>query len=201
MTASTKNNSTSQRIDAATAFARQHDSNPRHALQVTQNALALFDALHALHGLGRWEREILEAAALLHDIGYQVRPNQHHKGSRDLILESGLSGFSQEELMVIACVARYHRGADPRPDHKVFRGLDADRRAVVCRLAAILRIGDGLDRSHANSLRSLHAEQMDNVIRIRVIQQRPTPLDIAAGSEKKALFEEIFGLSVEILAE
>ena len=111
-------------------------------LQVAENSLGLFDVTRALHGLGDWERVLLHAAALMHDTGYENRPDQHHKGSRDLILESGLDEFSVRELMMIACVARYHRKAVPHPKHGVYQELDEADRGVVERLSALIRIGD-----------------------------------------------------------
>ncbi|NIA15623.1 MAG: HD domain-containing protein [Nitrospiraceae bacterium] len=188
-------------IQTALAFAEEHDPDLDHAVQVAENSLALFDATRGLHGLGDWERMLLHAAALMHDVGYENRPDKHHKGSRDLILESGLDEFSPRELMMIACVARYHRKAEPLPGHSVYRDLDETDRAVVERLAALIRIGDGLDRTHAGAMQGVRVERTGAGICFHLKQRRYNETDIWGGMRKRGLFERVFGLAVEIVAE
>ena len=186
------------RIVAAKALAETHDPDPAHAFQVSKNSLVLFDALRGLHGLGDRERVLLHAAALMHDTGYENRPFQHHKGSRDLILASALEGFSPKERVIIACVARYHRKAGPAPSHKVYCDLDEASRVVVNKLAALLRVADGLDRSHAESAESLKVMHARGTIRLKVRQRTPNPVDLATGTRKADLFEAVFGMKIEI---
>ena len=188
-------------VAAAEAFARNHDQEFDHALQVSGNSLALFDATCDLHGLSDRDRVLLEAAALMHDTGYENRPWQHHKGSRDLILGSKLKGFSGPELKMIACVARYHRKAPPDPSHKVYRDLDPAAQSTVTRKAALLRVADGLDRSHVDTAESLRVERHRDRLRLFVKQRHSNPMDIWGGTRKKSLFEEAFGVKLEIEAE
>jgi exopolyphosphatase/guanosine-5'-triphosphate,3'-diphosphate pyrophosphatase len=191
-------NANDSSIAAAQRFAETHDPDPAHAFQVTKNSLVLFDALRGLHGLGDRERVLLHAAALMHDTGYETTPLQHHKRSRDLILASKLEGFSPKELAIIACVARYHRKAGPEPSHKVYRNLDKASRLVVNKLAALLRVADGLDRSHAESAESLKVTNVGGAIRVKVKQRTPNPIDLAAGARKADLFEAVFGVKLVI---
>ncbi len=151
--------------------------------------------------MGGRERRLLHAAALLHDIGHTISVFQHHKHARDLILQEDLPGFSDEERRMIACVARYHRKAHPQPTHKIYRDLSGGDQETVARLAALLRIGDGLDRSHGASTRSLRVMRTACSLRIYVSQRRPNDIDIWGANRKRQLFEDIFGLEVEIIAE
>ena len=187
-------------VAAAERLARDNGAEPRHAAQVRRNSVMLFDALRGIHGLGAAERRVLEAAALMHDAGYSLRPKKtHHKGSRDLVMASALEGFSDTERRMIACVARYHRKAHPNPRHKVYNELKAPERAVVRKLAAILRIADGLDRGRCDSLHGVAIEHSQEKVRILVEQHPPSPVDIWGGMRKRVLFEEVFGVELELL--
>ncbi len=115
-------------------FARRHAWDEPHCSQVTALALSLFDQTRALHGLGPAERDLLEWAALLHDVGYAVAQSSHHKHSLYLIRNADLEGFSPRELAVVANVARYHRKALPADHHDDYMALDEAERELVLRL-------------------------------------------------------------------
>src|SRR4029450_3766286 len=129
-------------------FARRHAWDEAHARQVTTLALSLFDQTSALHGLGPAERGILEAAGLLLDVGFAVSQSAHHKHSLYLIRNADLDGFSARERDLVANIARYHRQALPADRHTESMALDYDDRTLVRRLAALLRLADGLDADH-----------------------------------------------------
>lgn len=186
-------------IRAAERFMHEHDPEPEHALQVHRLSMDLFDALRGIHGLGDIEKRLLAAAALMHDTGFSVDVQRHHKHARDLILEANIEGFSASERRVVACIARYHRKAHPKPIHKAYRDLKNEDRDVVNRLAALLRIADGLDRSHAANTENVRTERRGNVIRLHVKQRRPNSVDLWGAERKKQLFEEVFGLGLEIV--
>ncbi|MBN2309796.1 MAG: HD domain-containing protein [Candidatus Hydrogenedentes bacterium] len=186
---------------AVEELARAIDPEPEHAFQVCALSLALFDATQPVHGVGAAGRRRLAAAALLHDTGWTNNPGAHHKGSRDVILGARLDGFSAVERRMIACVARYHRKAHPAPGHKVYGDLRGDEQAEVCRLASILRIADGLDRSHCGGTRVARVARRGGVFRLYVEQARPSPADLFGGMRKRGLFEETFGVRVDIVAE
>lgn len=126
-----------------------------HAQQVTKLALQLFDQFQARHHLGAREREWLEYASLLHDIGTHISYERHHKHSYYLIKNGDLRGFEPIEIDVIALVARYHRQATPRRSHEGFAPLSNRLRQTVKLLGAFLRLAEGLDRSHAQVIRGL----------------------------------------------
>jgi exopolyphosphatase/guanosine-5'-triphosphate,3'-diphosphate pyrophosphatase len=123
-----------------------------HAQQVAKLALSIFDQTRSVHGLGDREREWLEYAALLHDIGVHISYDRHHRHSYYLIKNGGLRGFDPQEIEIIALLARYHRQATPKKSHEGFGDLNGRLRATVRVLSAIVRLAEGLDRSHAQAL-------------------------------------------------
>lgn len=188
-------------LSSAFAYACAHDPEPAHAVQVCRVSLYLFDCTQALHAMGEHERRLLAAAALLHDIGWPVRPDAHHKGSRDLILAAELPGVPDEEKRVLACIARYHRKAHPDGKHKVYRDLDAESQRTVTRLAAILRIADGLDRSHCAAAEGLRAEYLGDTVRVHVVQREANATDLWGAARKQQLFEEEFRVTLTLVPE
>jgi exopolyphosphatase/guanosine-5'-triphosphate,3'-diphosphate pyrophosphatase len=139
---------------------------PDHAGQVARLSLALFDATRLRHGLGAREREWLEYAALLHDIGTHISYDAHHKHSQYLIRYGGLRGFDPDEIEIIGLVARYHRQAEPRKSHEGYGHLSRPRRRTVKWLSAIVRLAEGLDRSHGQVVRELRLRTTRNGVRI-----------------------------------
>src|SRR5262245_35406359 len=125
-------------------LARRCHAPEVHSLHVASLALRLFDQTKALHRLGNTEREWLEYAAILHDIGYLISERQHHKHAYYLITHSDLGGLSVDEVQIVAHVARYHRRALPQTKHEEFDELTLKQQRVVRTLSALLRIADGL---------------------------------------------------------
>ena len=188
-----------KRIEVAQAFARKHDPDPQHAGQVRKLSLLLFDALSDLHQLGKSERVLLQATAMMHDVGYDVRPDNHQKGSRDLIAASKLEGFSVRQLAIMACIARYHGKRKPKPEDKLYRDLPEKSQRVVDRLAAILRIADALDCSHIRSAEMLLVERLPKVVRIVVMQRTRNDSDLEAAKQKGDWFEQVFDVNLQIV--
>ncbi|MEO6224218.1 MAG: Ppx/GppA phosphatase family protein [Vicinamibacterales bacterium] len=140
----------------------------RHAGQVARLSLSVFDATQAQHGLGAQEREWLEYAALLHDIGGQISYEGHHKHSQYLIRHGELRGFEPDEITAISLVARYHRQSTPKKSHEDFGALPAPRRRVVKVLAAILRLAEGLDRSHTQVIGAIEVVNAADGLLVRL---------------------------------
>jgi len=165
-----------------------------HAAQVARLAVRLFDLTAPVHDLGPREREWLEHAALLHDVGYSIHFSRHHKHSLYLISSAGLDAFDPREIDVVAHVARYHRGAAPKRRHESFAALEPWQQRAVRRLAALLRVANALDRTHAARVVELHASLIK---RRRVVVEVLSPFDVAleldAARHRADLFEEVFG--------
>lgn len=133
----------------------RHKFDQGHALQVTALALKIFDGLNDEHGLTSRERLYLQCGGLLHDVAFAQSPDKHHKASRDVVLEAAELPLSRRERIVVGLLARYHRGSLPEKSHRYYGSLSARDRDIVDKLAGILRVADGLDRSHRARVRDV----------------------------------------------
>ncbi|MGB4582010.1 MAG: Ppx/GppA phosphatase family protein [Coriobacteriia bacterium] len=175
------------RMRSVREFGRQCRHDVAHAEQVCRLALQLFDELRELLGLADADRPLLEAAALLHDVGYHISYEQHHKHSYHLISHAALPGFGADERRIIAAVARYHSGSLPKTKHEAMQGLDTDDRRRVSRLAALLRTADGLDRSHGQRVSEVRASLRDGQVTLTISGRAPLDIEMYAGERKADL--------------
>lgn len=157
-----------------------------HAAQVARLSLSLFDATQADHELGPREREWLEFAALLHDIGIHISYERHHKHSQYLIQHGDLRGFEPDEIMLMSLVARYHRQATPRKSHSDFGRLSPDRRRTVRLLGAMLRLAEGLDRSHTQVVGGIEVKETAEGLRVRLRTGDDPELELWAAQRQAA---------------
>ena len=156
-------------------------------------ALSLFDQTHALHQLTALEREWLEHAALLHDLGLSVAYARHHHHSHYLIRHGDLKGFTQDEVEVIALVARYHRKAPPDSSHEAFRALDPWKKPVVEKLSALLRVADSLDRTHRALVNRVRVTLRGKKAHLTLGTRSACDLELWSLKKKGRLFEKVFG--------
>jgi exopolyphosphatase/guanosine-5'-triphosphate,3'-diphosphate pyrophosphatase len=188
------------RVNSIRHLAEISNFDREHCSQVAKLSLILFDELKPLHNLTNSNREYLEAAALLHDIGYHISYERHHKHSFYIIRNSGLLGFNDMEILVIANIARYHRKSHPKTAHTEFNALPDKQKEIVKILAGILRVADSLDRSHSKFVENISIITNDSEI-IFELEINSDNIDIELWSleRRKALFEEVFGK--KLLAE
>lgn len=173
----------------------------KHVQHVTAMALLLFDACRPLHKLGANERELLEYASMLHDIGYYISRSSHHKHSLYLIKQADWSGFQPEEIDVMAHVARYHRRSTPKDRHTSYKRLSKEQQKLVNQLGSFLRMANGLDRSHFQNVTHLRAE-LDGGKLVLYIRTKGDPqLEIWAGRRASDWFEKTYNHKVRIVAE
>jgi exopolyphosphatase/guanosine-5'-triphosphate,3'-diphosphate pyrophosphatase len=188
-----------QRVAAAEAFGRSLRFEERHAMQVKRVSESLFDQLAKPLGLDPALRDLLSAAALLHDVGYVVSYRQHHKHAYRLIAHGSLEGFTPRERELIALVARYHRRGFPKKSHRAFATLPKDDRCLVSSLAAFLRLADALDRRHSQRLREVRCRVAeDGTIRLALRSERDLMVEAHAAEEKADLFEQVFGRNLVV---
>ena len=171
---------------------------PDHSQHVARLAVALFDQTRAIHGLTDREREWLEYAAILHDVGVHISYEGHHKHSYYLVKNGDLRGFEPGEIEAIALVARYHRQATPKRKHEGFRAVGRRTRAAVRTLAAILRLAESLDRSHAQTITGLelHDRGDDDLVQLRATGD--VELELWAATRHAAPFERMMGKPLRI---
>ena len=192
------------------AFARRFEFDETHSLQDERLALRLFDetARLGLHHMDKLPldaekaltpREILSYAALLHDIGYVEGFENHHKTSFRLITGEKIGHTSKHDRLLLALVARYHRGATPDPEkHEAYAALSPEDQRVVSRLGAILRFADGLDRGHASAVEDLKLTLEGNRLTVALTPGTNDDEERLAGQKKAHWFESQFRVRVEL---
>lgn len=180
-------------LDGLRAFGRRCAYREEHAEQVAQLSLSLFDQTREVHRLGEEERSLLHAAAMLHDVGAFVSYNRHHKHSYYLLYHADLPGFTDREREIIATIARYHRRSTPKERHEEFQRLTPEERIVVRRLAAIIRVADGLDRGHRRHVRSVKVHRRGSGLLIDVAAEKGSELEVWSARQKADLLEEVCG--------
>lgn len=169
-----------------------------HVEQVRTLALQLFDQTRGLHRLGGKDRELLEMAALTHDVGWCQGAEGHQRRALDLIVKADLPLLKREKMMV-ACVARYHGCRPPRDGDRVFKELGSKDRKRVRKMAALLALADALDRGHACNVCALRAKVSRKEVRLSLEGDGPLTLEREWGGYKKCQFEKVFhrGLRLE----
>lgn len=181
---------------------RTHVEQP-HSSHVQHLALILFDAIGERLGCERSDRQTLADAALLHDSGYHISYERHHKHSYHLVLHADLLGMPPSEQVVIANIARYHRGGPPKKKHRNYGMLDKELRRRIKRLSAILRIADGFDRGHVGAVADLKVRWMKRALRITPVSANKLAsmrLEMWGASRKSGLLADLIGAPVEIVA-
>jgi exopolyphosphatase/guanosine-5'-triphosphate,3'-diphosphate pyrophosphatase len=179
-------------------LAKIHNYEAIHAAKVRELSLSLFDQLEPLHGYGRWERELLSYAALLHDIGVEVGYYDHHKHSAYLIFNSALQGFTHREVVLLALLTRYHRkGSVDVNEYRMILADDDEER--LSRLSALLRISEYLERSKSQVVQSLKVEIGEDGVRVHVRAVGDATVEVWDANRRTRLFEKAFGQKIEIV--
>jgi len=182
-----------QVLASAEALGEKYRYDARHARAVAMLAIQLFDELQEEHGLSRRDRLLLEATALLHDIGLFVGLRAHHKHAQYLISSSEIFGLTRDDKDVIANVARYHRRALPQRSHLPYIALDRQDRVRVNKLAAILRVANALDAEHAQKIRSVKVRREESGWVLDVDGTGDLSLERMAAEARADLMLDVFG--------
>ncbi len=158
-----------QLLVGARNFARRLEYDQRHGEHVRELSLQLFDQLQPVHGLPPQSRVLLEAGALLHDTGHRISHRGHHKHGEYLALSGDIPGLEGRERAIVAGLVRYHnRKAEPAGHHPAYSSLDDADKPLLRRLAAILRIAEGLDHSHRQRIVKIHASFQRGAVALEV---------------------------------
>jgi exopolyphosphatase/guanosine-5'-triphosphate,3'-diphosphate pyrophosphatase len=175
-------------------LAAQYHADVAHTEHVARLALSMWDRL----GPGDTvERELLWAAAMLHDIGMTIDYDDHHKHSRYLILNAGLPGFSPRETVLIGQIARYHRKGWPGLGPYAALAEDGDEE-LVTRCSTVLRLAEELERSRDQAVDRVNVELSDGVARLRLEAHEDVSVACWAAQREKELFRRAFGLELEV---
>ena len=171
-------------------MARVYNYQKAHASHVRYLATRLFSQLEPLHGYDMAERELLDAAALLHDLGTVISYDDHHKHSQTLIINSGLAGFSPRETALVALLTRYHRKGRPTPDSFASLLTEADH-TILLRLAAILRLAEFLERGRNANVDDVTAVWDDTTLRLTLIADEYPAVELWEAERNAASLMEI----------
>ena len=188
----------SVRRSSVMSLVERSDVERTHALHVARLALRIFDQTQDLHRLRTGERELLEYAALLHEVGMHVSYQGHHKHSYYLISHAGLRGFTTDQVAVMANVARYYRKAPPSDGDGNFAPLSDGQKDVVRKLTAILRIADALDRGRRRAVRDVGVDVQSGSVRFEVRLRGEGGVEVAAAVKRAKYFGKVFETDVDI---
>ena len=177
-------------------FATSCHFDEGHSLQVARLSLEIFRALEGQFKFTDRDRSILEAAAILHDVGYFINYAGHHKHSYHLVRHADLFGFNPRERELIANVARYHRKSLPKKKHEQFMRLSDGDRTLVARLGGILRLADGLDRRRIGVVQAIDCQAGLKSFTVGLYGGDDLSVELFGARIKGDLFEEAFGLKL-----
>jgi exopolyphosphatase / guanosine-5'-triphosphate,3'-diphosphate pyrophosphatase len=184
--------SSEARLAAVEQFAKSCGVDLTFAKQVARIAGSLWEQFAVPLNLRPADRELIEAAALLANVGYLINFEGHHKHSYHLILNSELPGFEREQLRMLALAARYHRGSRPKKKHDEYKTLSAEDQRRASALAAILRLALALDRTHQQHVETVKASVGEGSVEIAVQAHGDADVDLWAARGKVKLFEKVF---------
>ncbi len=179
-------------------LAKRYQSDPSHGEHVGNLCAMFFAKLADLHQLSPHDELLLQVSAILHEVGTYVSPRAHHKHSEYLILNSEIFGLDRLDVTIVSLVARYHRHSGPRLEHPSYAALCIDDRIRVCKLAALLRVADALERTHAQRVGEIDLHIESGKLRIALPGVADAAVERLAMASKADLFEQVFGLAVAI---
>lgn len=185
-------------LRSARILAERYQSDPRHGAHVGALCERFFTELADLHQLSAHDALLLQVAAILHEVGTYISPRAHHKHSEYIILNSEIFGLDRLDVTMVALIARYHRHSGPKHDHPAYAALTTDDRIRICKLAAILRVADALERTHHQRVSQIEIRREPNKLRLRLPSIADAAVERLAMASKGDLFEQVFGLTVVI---
>lgn len=189
------------RINTLINLVKKYGVDESHSLHIWKLSKKIFEALKAELGLTNHDKEMLEAACYLHDVGFFISHDSHHKHSYYLIKNSEMPGFTNDESELIANIARYHRKSLPKDRHENFNKLRKPYKKLIWILGGILRIAEGLDRRQNSYVKDINLEIKDNevLIRIEKHQESSPDIEIWGAERRKQMLEIILNKKISIL--
>lgn len=185
-------------LRSAKILAERYQSDEGHGEHVGHLCKRFFDETADLHHLTPHDALLLQVAAILHEVGTYISARAHHKHSEYIIMNSEIFGLDRLDVTIVALVSRYHRHSGPKLDHPAYAALSTEDRIRVSKLAAILRVADALERTHAQRVSKLEIKRERGKLRLRLPGLEDAAVERLAMASKADLFEQVFGLSVVI---
>jgi len=188
----------SQILASAVNLGRKYHIDESHCRHVAKLCMTLFDALAREHGMNRRERMMLEAAAMVHDIGTFIRSSGHNLHGQYIIANSEIFGLRREELDIIGNVIRYHRGDAPSSTDINYIALQREERILVLKMVSILRVADALDRGHSQQVKRITVEKKSETVVLHTEGNKDLSLELIGLDEKSGLFQDVFGYKIVV---
>lgn len=185
-------------IVSARATAARYHYDAEHASYVEKYSLKIFDKLKKLHGLSARERIYLQTAAILHDCGKYINISCHYDHSYEIIKNSEVVGLDMTEMELVAQIAKYHSTITPSAREECYQLLPQQKRLIVSKLAAILRLAEALDKGHIKKFENIDLKVKDNTLTISISTLMNTQIEEWSLSTKRLFFEEVYGLKVRL---
>jgi len=179
-------------------LARRFQWDKPHSSHVAVLGKKLFEKLQPLHNLGVYEQELLEYAALLHNIGCFISMSRHHKHSYYVIMNGGLRGFHPNEIEIIANTVRYHRKAPPNEGHDNFKKLSSKEQDIVRNLAELLRIANSLDRGHRQNVVDIEVDITAKSIFLKLNTSTNSEIEVWSVEREENYFKDLFQRKLEV---
>ena len=183
----------SERRDALLESARHYHVDLVHAERVKKTALELFAALKSVHGLPPEYRDWLEAAAMLHEVGAYVNRAARHRHTHYIIANSEIFGYTPQQRLIIAAIARYIGKSRPASNDRPLKQLAPPERKHLPRAVVLLRMASALNQGRSNSVTRVRARIKDARVTIVVRQRRDADLELWALSKERGYFRDVFG--------
>jgi exopolyphosphatase / guanosine-5'-triphosphate,3'-diphosphate pyrophosphatase len=187
-----------QRKQSVNSLALKFGCNPEKGHYVAGLALSLFDQTKFIHQLGALERELLEYATRLVDVGHFIHRSGHHKHGQYIIQNSGMPGFSGKELILLGNIVRYHRKSLPSEEHWHFNVLYKEDKSVVNKLGALIRLAVNLNRAQRQIVETVLLSFSPGLAIMEIHASQPARIEVEAVVDAKALFEKAFDLRLEV---
>lgn len=180
-------------------MAMRYETDIEEKKHVTKMALQLFDQLKEVHQLDADARELLQHACLIFDVGLFVNFQDYHKHAAYLILNGRLRGFNNEERIMLALMARYHRKSGPKKKHEIFSQLEAKERTLLTGLVGILRIAVALDKTKNQWVEHLDCKWDKESLTIKIFGEASMDLEIWEAQRFSDVLVKFLGKNIQVL--
>ena len=186
-------------LACADRIAEHYHSDTLHCQTVATLSCIIFDRMKKVHGLTARERLLLELAGKLHDCGYYVNSRNHHLSSYYLIKNSAIYGLTETDISLIAQITQYSETHTPSTGTPGFYTMSEQQRLMVSKLAAILRMANAMDKSHKSKVNEIKVKLADEKIVVTAVSDQTLYLEKWAFKECAPFFQEVFGITPELV--
>jgi len=177
-------------------YALRYETDEKHANQVAKFSKKIFNKLKSLHSLSSKDLLILEAAALLHDVGYFIGINNHHEHSYYIARAFSMPGFDAETIETISTIVLFHRDKYHLTFDSRFNSLPIEKKLLIRKLIALLKIADALDASHMQLIRDIDIDTNSDGITLTAKADRKPFFEEITFYRKNRDFLEIYGIPI-----